>query len=65
MLANLKTQARELKNETYALYLAAREAPPDKRAGLVGAAIIVLNWIVAIIVTVLLVRRLIRIPVSP
>jgi len=41
----------------------AREASPDKRAALLGAAIIVLIWILAIILCALLIRRLLRKPV--
>ncbi len=129
LLADLKSRARALKNETYALYLAARdprtpwfakglillvvayalspidlipdfvpvlgylddlvivpggialalkliphevmeearqqasEAALDKRAGRLGAAIIVLIWILAIVLSALLVRRLLRKPV--
>jgi uncharacterized membrane protein YkvA (DUF1232 family) len=125
-LADLRSRARALKNETYALYLAARdprtpwfakalivlvvayalspidlipdfvpvlgylddlvivpagialalklippevmeqarrqagEAVPDKRAGRLGALIIVLVWILAIILCALLVRSLLR-----
>jgi uncharacterized membrane protein YkvA (DUF1232 family) len=129
MLADLKSRARALKTETYALYLAARdprtpwfakglvvlivayalspidlipdfvpvlgylddliiipagivlalklipvqvmeearlqaaETTLDKRAGLLGAIMIVLIWILAIILCALLVRRLLRKPV--
>lgn len=41
----------------------ARAASQDKRAGLLGAAIIVLVWVLAIILCALLVRRLLRKPV--
>ncbi len=38
----------------------ARSARPDKRAGIIGAAIIVLIWILAIIVFALFIQRLLR-----
>lgn len=40
----------------------ARIAPPDKRAGIVGAAIIVLIWILAIILSASIIQNLLRKP---
>lgn len=42
--------------------LQARNSPPQRRAGLVGAAIIIAMWLVAIILCALLVRSLLRKP---
>ena len=43
----------------------ARESMPDKRAGLLGAAIVAVIWILAIILCALLIRRLMRKTVLP
>jgi uncharacterized membrane protein YkvA (DUF1232 family) len=40
----------------------ARTAPPDKRAGIIGAAIIVLIWILAIILSASIIQNLLRKP---
>jgi uncharacterized membrane protein YkvA (DUF1232 family) len=41
----------------------ARSASPDKRAGIIGAAIIVIIWILAIIIFALFIQKLLRKPI--